>query len=111
MTAHLLDQFDGNRTAIHGCEEQGHAFGFFSTVRYRGGAREDEDTVRLLGITAPYLTTVDHPLVTVAHGGGLELGSVAAHVRLSDGERQLHLTARDFGQITLFHRLTPILDN
>src|SRR5262249_51195552 len=69
------------------------------------------DTVRLLGITAPYLATVDHPLVAVAHGGGLELGGVAAHVRLSDGKRQLHLTAGDFGQITLFHRLTPIFNN
>ena len=65
----------------------------------------------MLGITAPHLATIDHPLVAIAHGGGLELGGVAAHVGLSDGERQLHLTASDFGQIALFHLLAPILNN
>ena len=69
---------------------------FLAPLRYGGRTCEDEDTVRLLSITAPDLATVDHPLVAVAHGSGLELGGVAAHVRLSDGERQLHLTAERF---------------
>src|SRR3977135_3589461 len=80
-------------------------------MRYGGRAREDEHTVCLLGVTAPHLATVEDPLVDGALGGGLELGGVPAHIRLSDGEPQLHLTASDFGQIALFHRLTPILNN
>ena len=81
----------------------------FGTRRY-GVVREDEDAVRLLGVTAQTLT-VDYHTAGVARREAVDVGGVAAHVRLSDGERQLHLTASDFGQIALFHLLTPILND
>ena len=84
VAPHLLDQFDGNRAAVHRSEKQRHAFGLFRTLRPWSCTRENEDTVRVLRITAPDLATVDHPSVAVAHRSGLDLGGIAPNVRLSD---------------------------
>src|SRR6266446_7444264 len=84
VASHLLDQFDGNRAAVHRSEEQRHAFGLFRTLRQWSRTRENEDTVRMLRVTAPDLATVDYPGVAVAHRSSLDLGGIATNVRLSD---------------------------
>src|SRR5262245_2898493 len=111
MAAHLVDEFNGNGTTVHGSEKQRHACGLFGDLCQRCGPRQDEDTVGLLGIAAPDLATIDHPLVTVPHRSGLQLGSITADVRLGDRESQFHLASGDFGEIAPFHLLTTMLNN
>jgi hypothetical protein len=71
------------------------------------GAGEEEHVVGELGLRGPHLLAVDHPLVAVEHGGGLEAGEVGAAVGLAEALAPPHLAPQDLGQELCFCSSVP----
>ncbi|MNY57791.1 hypothetical protein D3C86_1940520 [compost metagenome] len=63
----------------------------------------------MLDARDPHFLPVDHVLVALAHGAGLDLGGVGARGRLGDAHRlQAQFSAGQFGQVVAFLRFAAI---
>ncbi|MCY1531410.1 hypothetical protein D9M68_666340 [compost metagenome] len=87
---HVGDRADGQAVAdglAQVDQEDRHAFGLLLHLGQRGGARQQDHQVGVLDTRDPHLLAVDHVLVALAHGAGLDLGGVGAGGRLGHAHR------------------------
>ncbi|MNE13103.1 hypothetical protein D3C80_1059300 [compost metagenome] len=112
MVDHVGDRSHGQAVAdgfTQVDQENRHAFGFFLHLVQRRGSGQQDHQVRMLDARDPHLLAVDHVLVALAHGTGLDLGGVGAGGGLGHAHRlQAQFTAGQFRQVVAFLRLAAV---
>ena len=95
---HVGEGAGGETGRLHVNEEVGDAL-VLGSVRVR--AREEDHPVALVRAGGPDLGAVDHVVVAVADGAGLETGEVRAGAGLAEALAPLLLAAEDARQVAL----------
>ena len=97
-----------DRVAVQVGEEEAHPFGLLRHLLERRGARQQQHLVRFLRLGGKDLAPVDHVVVALALGEGLDMGDVVAGVGFGHGEGGVQLAADHTRQMASLHLLAAV---